>query len=85
MSMTAKKKQPASTQVTTRLSESLLGRIDAAARKLRRTRADVIRQALDYYLEDIEDLDAGLAALRDPADPTVDWKKARARLLRADA
>lgn len=79
--MNPKAEPPASVQVTTRLSEFLLQRIDEAAHKLRRSRADIIRQAIDIYLEDIEDLDAGLTALKDPADPTVDWKKARMLLM----
>ena len=47
-------------------------------------RADVIRQAIEYYLDDIEDLRAGVASLRDPADPVLDWAAVRDALLAAD-
>ncbi|MCT0224840.1 hypothetical protein KQ310_06685 [Synechococcus sp. CS-1328] len=35
--------------------------------------ADIIRQAIATDLDDIEDLRCGLAALKDPADPALDW------------
>ena len=58
------------TQVTARLPDKLIKSLDRTADKLKRTRAEVIRQALEYYLEDVEDLSRGLDALRDPApDP----------------
>jgi hypothetical protein len=49
-----------------------------------RLRADVIRQAIEYYLDDIEDLRAGVASLTDPADPVLDWAAVRDALLAAD-
>ncbi len=71
-------------QVTARLPDDLTAELDAAARQLNRCRADVIRQAIEYYLDDIEDLRAGVAALRDPADPVLDWAEVRDALLAAD-
>ncbi len=71
-------------QVTARLPEELGAELDAAAQRLNRCRADVIRQAIEYYLDDIEDLRAGVAALRDPADPVLDWSEVRDALLAAD-
>ena len=56
-------------QVTARLPDDLTAELDAAAQQLNRCRADVIRQAIEYYLDDIEDLRAGVASLRDSADP----------------
>jgi RHH-type rel operon transcriptional repressor/antitoxin RelB len=44
----------------------------------------VIRQAIEYYLDDIEDLRAGVATLTDPADPVLDWAAVRDALLAAD-
>jgi hypothetical protein len=43
--------------------------------------ADVIRQAIENDLDDIEDLSKGLDALRDPADPVLDWEDVRVDLL----
>ena len=71
-------------QVSTRLPEELVRGIDEAARTLHRTRAEVIRQAIEYYLEDVLDLKAALERLQDPADPVLDWDEVRRGLLAAD-
>jgi RHH-type rel operon transcriptional repressor/antitoxin RelB len=55
--------------------------LDAAAHQLKRSRADLIRQAIDYYLDDIEDLRLGVGALKYPADPVLDWAEVRDALL----
>ena len=49
-------------QVTARLPDDLSAELDVAAGQLKRSRADVIRQAIEYYLDDSdgdedEDLD----------------------------
>ncbi len=71
-------------QVTARVSNELVEALDAAAGKLKRSRADVIRQALERYLEDHDDLEAALERLRDPADPVLDWDRVRHELLSSD-
>jgi RHH-type transcriptional regulator, rel operon repressor / antitoxin RelB len=71
-------------QVTARLPEPLVREMDLAAKRLRRTRADLIRQAVEYYLDDLEDLKQGLERLEDPADPVLDWKDVRRELLGQD-
>ena len=49
-----------------------------AATRLRTARLpDTIRQAIECYLDDIEDLRCGVAALKDPADPVLDWFEVR--------
>ena len=68
------------TQITARVSAELAESLDAAAATLRRSRADVIRQALESYLEDFDDLTVALERLRDPADPVLDWDAVRGRL-----
>ena len=60
------------TQVTARLPEDLVASIDAAARSLNRSRADV------------NDLHLALESLRDPADPVLDWDEVKRDLLAAD-
>ena len=69
------------TQITARVPEELVDELDRAAKALTRSRADVIRQAIEYYLDDLEDLSLGLAALRDPSDSVLDWKAVRTELL----
>jgi len=72
------------TQVTARLPDNLLASLDDAALTLRRTRADVIRHAIEYYLDDYEDLRKAIGVLRDPADPVMDWEAVRRELYDQD-
>ena len=62
----------------------LARQLDDAAVQLKRSRAQVVRQALEYYLADLEDLRLGLERLRDPADPILDWADVRGELLNQD-
>ena len=72
------------TQVTARLPEDLVKNIDDAARSLNRSRAQIIRQAIEYYLADVDDLRLRLESLKDPADPVLDWDEVKRDLLAAD-
>lgn len=72
------------TQVTARLPDELVEGIDNAARSLNRSRAEVIRQAIEYYLADVDDLGLAIESLRDPADPVLDWDEVKRDLLAAD-
>lgn len=49
-----------------------------------RSHVDLICQVIEDDLDDIEDLQAGVAALKDPADPVLDWLEVRDALLAAD-
>lgn len=68
-------------QITARLPDDLILSLDNAAATLHRTRADVVRQAIEYYLEDFEDLNLSIQALKDPADAVLDWETAKLQLL----
>lgn len=68
-------------QITARLPDDLVASLDMAAAKMRRTRADVVRQAVEYYLDDFEDLSAAVHVLQDPADATLDWEAVKNELL----
>ena len=72
------------TQITARLPEELVEAIDTAAHRLHRSRSDCGRQALEYYLEDLEDLRLGLERLQDPSDPVLDWEEVKRELLAQD-
>ncbi len=72
------------TQITARLPEELVAAIDTAANRLQRSRSDLVRQALEYYLEDLEDLKLGLERLQDPSDPVLDWEEVKRELLAED-
>jgi transposase len=55
--------------------------MDEAARRMHRSRAEIIRQAIEYYLDDAEDLRLALERLQDPADPVLDWEDVKRGLL----
>ena len=71
-------------QVTAELPELVVKRLDMAVRQLQRSRADVIRLAVERYLEDFEDLSIAIDRLRDPSDPVLDWNKIRREFLDTD-
>ena len=71
-------------QITARVSDEVAEALDAAAAALNRSRAEVIRQALESYLEDFDDLTVALERLRDPTDPVLDWDEVRRELLDTD-
>ena len=72
------------TQITARVPDELAMSLDAAAAQLKRSRAEVVRLALERYLEDFNDLSAALDRLRDPSDPVLDWDEVRRELLGPD-
>jgi len=71
-------------QITARLPDDLVASLDEAASRLRRTRADVVRQAVEYYLDDFEDVACAIDVLRDPADVVLDWEAVKRELLHQD-
>ena len=72
------------TQITARVPEELAEALDAAAAVLKRSRADVVRQALERYLEDFDDLSVAVERMRNPSDPVLDWDEVRRELLGLD-
>ena len=72
------------TQITARVPDDLARALDEAAAQLKRSRADVIRQALERYLEDFDDLSVAVERLKDPSDPVLDWDEVRRELLGSD-
>ncbi len=71
-------------QITARLPEAVVTALDSAANQLRRSRAEIIRQAIERYLEDFDDLSLAVERLRDPNDPVLDWERVRRDLLDSD-
>ena len=71
-------------QITARVPDMLVDALDAAARTLKRSRAEVVRQAVERYLEDFDDLSVATQRLRDPADPVLDWDSVKRELLDSD-
>ena len=71
-------------QITARVPDTLIEALDAAAMQLKRSRAEIVRQALEQYLEDFDDLAVSLERLRDPTDPIFDWDRVKPELLGSD-
>ena len=71
-------------QITARLPDTVVDALDAAASRLKRSRAEIIRQAIERYLEDFDDLSVAIERLRDPNDPVMDWDQVRRELLNTD-
>jgi len=68
-------------RITASVSTGLLEAVDRAAGELGRSRADIVRQALEAYLEDFDDLTLAGERLRDPADSILEWDRVRQGLL----
>ena len=68
-------------QITARLPDDIVSALDYAAKSLHRSRAEIVRQAIEAYLEDFNDLSAALHRLQDPTDENIDWEEARRALV----
>ncbi|MCY3738747.1 MAG: ribbon-helix-helix protein, CopG family [Gemmatimonadaceae bacterium] len=68
-------------RIAVSVSTELLEAVDRAAGELGRSRAEIVRQALERYLEDFDDLAVATERLRDPADPVLEWDRVRQGLL----
>ncbi|MBN1961461.1 MAG: ribbon-helix-helix protein, CopG family [Deltaproteobacteria bacterium] len=69
------------TQITARLPDNIVKSLDEAAKELRKSRAEVVRDAVELYLAEVEDLAIAISRLRDPLDPMLDWEEVRGELL----
>ncbi len=72
------------TQITARLPNEVVDALDEAANRLKRSRAEIIRQAIERYLEEFDDLSVAVDRLRDPNDPVLDWDQVRREFLDTD-
>lgn len=71
-------------QVTARLTDDIISALDQAAQSQNRSRAEIIRMAIENYLEDYDDLSLAMARLLDPTDEVMDWQEAKRALLAED-
>ena len=68
-------------RISASVPAELLEAVDRAAGELGRSRADIVRLALEGYLEDFADLSLARERLRDPADPVLEWDRVKQVLL----
>ena len=71
-------------QVTARLPGPVVEALDWVATQLRCTRAEVIRLAVEDYLDHFDDISTAIDRLRDSTDPMLDWNQVRRELLDSD-
>ncbi len=71
-------------QITVLVPDELAASLDAAAASEHRHRTDLIRQALEQYLEEYDDHTVAVERLQDPSDPVLDWNAVRNELLGSD-
>ena len=71
-------------QISARLPDSLVERLDKTARKLRCSRTDVVRLAIEHYLDDFDGAPVAIDRILDPNDPVLDWDRVRLEILKTD-
>jgi len=60
--------------ISVSLPKDLVGRLDSIADETGRSRADIIKEALELYIEDYADLQIALNRLNDKIDPILSCK-----------
>jgi len=68
-------------QITARLPDDIVVALDQAAQAQNRSRAEIIRMAIENYLDDYSDLSLSITRLLDPTDEVIDWQEAKRALL----
>ena len=71
-------------QITACLPDAVVAALDSAASTLNSSRAELVRQAVERYLEDFDDWAVAVERLRDPSDPVLDWDQVKRELLGKD-
>ena len=72
------------TQLSARIPDELAIALDAAARQNDLSTDEIVQQALEHHLEDLEDISIALERLDDPSDLTLDWNQVKSELLDSD-
>jgi predicted transcriptional regulator len=70
--------------VSARLPDDLVQSIDETARSMNRSRAEIIRKAVELYLAGVEEQWSTLDRLSLPAGLTFDWEDVESSLLAKD-
>ena len=71
-------------QISARLPDSLVEQLDKTARNLRCSRTDVVRLAIEHYLDDFDGVSVAIDRILDPNDPVQDWDRVRREILKTD-
>ncbi len=71
-------------RISASLPDNLASDLSAMSARLKRSRADIVRHAIERYLDDLDDLEAAAERLGDPNDPMLDWEQVSRKLLDTD-
>ena len=69
------------TEISANLPDTLGASLESVAAQLRHPKSEVVRQAIESYLEDFEDLTQAREVLQDDSDPALDWEGVKRDLL----
>lgn len=68
-------------QIVVHVPDILVEELDIVAEELDQSREDIVRRAIERYLEDLNDIRIAQKRLDDPTDPVLDWDRVRHELL----
>ncbi len=68
-------------QITATVPDTQFEALNVAARGLNQSRAEVIRMAINSFLEEFTDVTVAARRLEDANDAVLDWAKVRRELL----
>ena len=71
-------------QLNARIPGELAIALDAAARQNDLSTDEIVQQALEHHLEDLEDISKALERLDDSSDLALDWNQVKSELLDSD-
>ena len=72
------------TIISATVTDELRHAVDTAAVQLNRSRAEVVRLALQQFLLDLEDIALAKERADDPTDPVLDWEEVKRELFGTD-
>ena len=67
-------------QIKASIPDELIEALDAAAVKLDRSRSELVRFAIETYLDELKDFDIAAERLSDPSDQILDWDEVKGGL-----
>lgn len=67
-------------QITAQIPDVLVEELDTAAKDSNQSREDIVRQAIEWYLEDLNDIRIAQERLDDLTGPVLDWDRVRHEL-----
>ena len=71
-------------EISATMPDDLVEALDAAAAATNQSRNDIIRQAVESYLEDLKDAALAMERLNDKSDMFLDWEDVKRDLVSTD-